>query len=652
MSDPASDGPVSAAPPTPGASPGDPRPRPGLPPAPPPPRRRPPAEAPAGSASPSAEAAGGDDSTAGAQAAAGAARGAAAVEAAPAAGPRARPDRGRRHRVRAGVRRRRCRPGAAATPPARPRSRSAAAPQSRGAAGPLDRGGAPARPRRPRRRWCAAPASGTPPSRPRGRGGAPATARPASGGRVATPAGAAPAKTPAKRRRGGRGRRRAAARAGERARRRRGRDARAPPAGGGHRGRRPYEIDDETLERRRGRERKGRPVGRYLMAVSVKPTATQIAVLEGRGADRALRLAAGRRRPPDRRQHLPRPGAERAARHGGGLRRHRHAQERRALPGRRPLRQPTTSRTTRAANAARIEQLLKTGQTIVCQVTKNPIGTKGARLTQEVSLPGRFVVLIPNSDTYGISKRLPDDERKRLRADPRRHPARGPRLIVRTAAEGASADELRRDVARLQQQWDADRGPGGQRPRRRRCSTGSPTWPCGSSARSSTRSTGASSSTTARCTRRCATTSPASAPSWPTGSSTTTTRGEPLPDLRALPRPRAAPQGARPQGVAAVGRLADHRAHRGAHRHRRQHRQERRHVEPRGDRLPQQPGGGRGDRPPAAPARHRRHHRHRLHRHGDPRQPRARSSAPSATRWPGTRPAPRCSTSPSSAWWR
>src|SRR3546814_7551470 len=53
---------------------------------------------------------------------------------------------------------------------------------------------------------------------------------------------------------------------------------------------------------------------------------------------------------------------------------------------------------------------------IICQVTKNPIGAKGARLTQEVSLPGRFVVLIPNSSTYGISKRLADDERKRLRA--------------------------------------------------------------------------------------------------------------------------------------------------------------------------------------------------------------------------------------------
>src|SRR5438309_8362318 len=106
------------------------------------------------------------------------------------------------------------------------------------------------------------------------------------------------------------------------------------------------------------------------------------------------------------------------------------------------------------AGQTRIEHLLKAGQTILCQVTKNPIGTKGARLTQEVSLPGRFVVLIPNTTTYGISKRLPDDERKRLRrilddVKPGEHG-----LIVRTAAEGANADELQRDVRRLIQQWE------------------------------------------------------------------------------------------------------------------------------------------------------------------------------------------------------
>jgi len=115
---------------------------------------------------------------------------------------------------------------------------------------------------------------------------------------------------------------------------------------------------------------------------------------------------------------------------------------------------PTRGQLSGAAKNARIEQLLSPGQTIVCQVTKNPIGAKGARLTQEVSLAGRFVVLVPNSDTYGISKRLGDDERKRLRRilDQVRPQHHG--IIVRTAAEGATPDELSRDVARLVAQWN------------------------------------------------------------------------------------------------------------------------------------------------------------------------------------------------------
>ncbi|CAB4817572.1 unannotated protein [freshwater metagenome] len=107
----------------------------------------------------------------------------------------------------------------------------------------------------------------------------------------------------------------------------------------------------------------------------------------------------------------------------------------------------------RSSERPRIEQILKNKQLILCQVTKNPIGMKGARLTQEVSLPGRFVVLIPNSKTYGISKRLPDDERKRLRSvlDRVKEPEHG--LIVRTAAENATEQELRADVQRLNETW-------------------------------------------------------------------------------------------------------------------------------------------------------------------------------------------------------
>jgi len=103
----------------------------------------------------------------------------------------------------------------------------------------------------------------------------------------------------------------------------------------------------------------------------------------------------------------------------------------------------------------RIEEMLKGGQTVVCQVTKNAIGAKGARLTQEVSIPGRFAVLVPNSSTIGISKRLPDAERRRLRkiideVKPARHG-----IIIRTAAEGVSADDLSRDVASLVEKWSA-----------------------------------------------------------------------------------------------------------------------------------------------------------------------------------------------------
>jgi ribonuclease E len=110
---------------------------------------------------------------------------------------------------------------------------------------------------------------------------------------------------------------------------------------------------------------------------------------------------------------------------------------------------------TASSATLRIEQMLKPGQLIVCQVTKNPIGAKGARLTQEVSLPGRFVVMVPNSSAFGISKRLDDTERRRLRriVDDTRPNGHG--LIVRTAAEGASREELVGDVERLTAQWEA-----------------------------------------------------------------------------------------------------------------------------------------------------------------------------------------------------
>lgn len=211
------------------------------------------------------------------------------------------------------------------------------------------------------------------------------------------------------------------------------------------------ELDDETLEKRKGRERNGRPVGRYMMAVSVRPEATQIAVLEGRNLIE---------------HYVSRPADDVAQIHGNIY----LGKVQNVLPGMEAafvdIATPKNAVLYRGdlqfdaedveggASNARIEQILKPRQTIICQVTKNPIAHKGARLTQEVSLPGRFVVLIPNSSTYGISKRLDDGERKRLRniLDKVKPPQHG--VIVRTAAEGVTSEEISSDVRRLLSQWD------------------------------------------------------------------------------------------------------------------------------------------------------------------------------------------------------
>ncbi len=247
-------------------------------------------------------------------------------------------------------------------------------------------------------------------------------------------------------------------------------------------------LDPAMLERRRGKERKGRPVGRYLMCVQVRPEAIQIAVLEGRSL-----ISHVVSKPEDNTSqihgnvYLGRvqnvlPGMEaafidigtpkNAVLYASDLHGNRatanpdsDAAGTAAVPDTEHARGDAAADSadiaggsrpgpTRGPGQARIEDVLRPGQMVLCQVTKNPIGTKGARLTQEVSLAGRFVVLVPNSTTYGISKRLGDDERKRLRRilDDVRPPGHG--LIVRTAAEGASPEELRRDVLRLMRQWD------------------------------------------------------------------------------------------------------------------------------------------------------------------------------------------------------
>ena len=222
-------------------------------------------------------------------------------------------------------------------------------------------------------------------------------------------------------------------------------------------------LDDAMLEQRRGRERNGKPIGRYFMAVQVRPGMAQVGVLEGRNLIE---------------HYVSRPADDVSQIHGNIY----VGRIQNVLPGmeaafvdiatpknavlyRGDVQYDAEDIDERDKNL-RIEDILKNKQLIICQVTKNPIAHKGARLTQEVSLPGRFVVLIPNSKTYGISKRLPDDVRKRLRGILDRVKPDEHGIIVRTAAETATEQELVADMTILLQQWDeiAEKAARAQRP--------------------------------------------------------------------------------------------------------------------------------------------------------------------------------------------
>ncbi len=211
----------------------------------------------------------------------------------------------------------------------------------------------------------------------------------------------------------------------------------------------PIETDASIIERRRGRERNGRPVGRYFMCVQVRGGITQVAVLEGRSLIE---------------HYVSRPADDVAQIHGNIY----LGRVQNVLPGMEAafvdIATPKNAVLYRGdvqfdqedvegAPEARIEQILRSSQMILCQVTKNPIAAKGARLTQEVSLPGRFVVLIPNSKAYGISKRLSDSERRRLRSILDRVKPEEHGVILRTAAEHATEQELTADMTRLVEQW-------------------------------------------------------------------------------------------------------------------------------------------------------------------------------------------------------
>ncbi len=101
----------------------------------------------------------------------------------------------------------------------------------------------------------------------------------------------------------------------------------------------------------------------------------------------------------------------------------------------------------------RIELALKSGDTVLVQVTKDPVGQKGARLTSQVSLPGRYLVYVPNGSMTGISRKLPDSERARLKKILKEILPEDAGVIVRTASEGATEEQLTLDVERLQAQW-------------------------------------------------------------------------------------------------------------------------------------------------------------------------------------------------------
>jgi len=102
----------------------------------------------------------------------------------------------------------------------------------------------------------------------------------------------------------------------------------------------------------------------------------------------------------------------------------------------------------------RIESALKAGQSVIVQVTKDPVGHKGARLTSQVSLPGRYLVYVPGASMTGISRKLPENERTRLKTILKKVTPENAGVIVRTAAEGAAEAELDRDITRLAAQWE------------------------------------------------------------------------------------------------------------------------------------------------------------------------------------------------------
>ena len=213
----------------------------------------------------------------------------------------------------------------------------------------------------------------------------------------------------------------------------------------------PVELDEEALARRRGRSRKGRFVGRYLMTIHVTPEATHVAVIEGRSLVE---------------YYVSRPANDITEIHGNIY----LGKVKNVLPGMEAafvdIGTPKngiiysgdvlwdSEDLDKSSRPDRIEKVLSQNQSVLCQVSKNPFAHKGSRLTQQISLPGRYVVLMPDNPSYGISSRLPERERRRLRRILEKVKPDEHGIIVRTAAEGVTSQEVVHDVKRLLSQWE------------------------------------------------------------------------------------------------------------------------------------------------------------------------------------------------------
>ena len=297
-----------------------------------------------------------------------------------------------------------------------------------------------------------------------------------------------------------------------------------------------------------------------------------------------------------------------------------------------------------------IDQLLKEGQEVVVQVVKEPLGTKGARITCHASIPGRFLVFMPTVDHVGVSRKIESrDERapaaRHRPAVPRaaqlhrrgHHPHR--RVGPARGRHPRRPQRLPPDLAGDPPQAGGDQGAVGGLPRaepRRQAAArpadrGVPDHPHRQPGRvPQGAAAGRADDAGAAAAREAV--------------------HEGLPDLRGVRRPQRDRQGAAQQGLAQVGRLHRHQPDRGAGRDRRQHRALRRQEDraARGHHRQDQPRGGARDRAPAAPARPRRHHRARLHRHGGAQEPAEGLRRPSSRRCAAIARRRRRSRSPSS----